>query len=81
MLISDGCFLGNFGLQNEIMLLVQRLWVVPLSIKKRCTVSLFLIFCMCEDEFSIEHEMTEKEKHGLESNENSPEVGGLIHVN
>ncbi|KFQ59896.1 Biorientation of chromosomes in cell division protein 1-like 1, partial [Pelecanus crispus] len=31
------------------------------------------VFFMCEDEFAIEQEMSEKEKHGLESNENSPE--------
>lgn len=36
---------------------------------------------MCEDEFTIEQEVSEKEKHGLESNENSPEVSGLTHVN
>lgn len=36
---------------------------------------------MCEDEFIIEQELSEKEKFGLESNENSPEVSGLIHVN
>lgn len=41
----------------------------------------FFLFGMCEDEFTIEHEMSEKEKHSLESNENSPEVSGLIHVN
>lgn len=36
---------------------------------------------MCEDEFDIEQEMSEKKKRSLESNENSPEVSGLIHVN
>lgn len=36
---------------------------------------------MWEDEFNIEQEMSEKKKHSPESNENSPEVSSLIHVN
>lgn len=35
---------------------------------------LAFFFCMCEDEFISEQETSEKEKHDLESNENSPEV-------
>lgn len=36
---------------------------------------------MREDEFNIEQETSEKKKHSLESNENSPEVSGLTRVN
>ena len=78
-------FLGNFGLQNEIMLLGQRLWLVPCFLSNKTKVYSFSLFgffflYVCQDEFMNEQEMSEK-KHGLESNENSPEVSGLTHVN
>lgn len=75
-------FLGNFGLRNELTFSVWRLWLVlfPLP-NKGIQLPFFFFFCMCEDEFNIEQEIPEKKKHSLESNENSPEVSGLIHDN
>lgn len=45
--------------------------------------SFFFFFpvCLWEDESSIEQEMSEKMKQGLESNENSVEVSGVIRDN
>lgn len=36
---------------------------------------------MYKDGLNFEQEVSEKKKHSPESNENSPEVNGLIHVN
>lgn len=78
-------FLGNFGLKNERTFSVWRLWLLlflsPNKTKIYNFFFLFFFFCMREDEFNIEQETSEKKKHSLESNENSPEVSGLTRVN
>lgn len=72
----------NLGQQNEMMLSVQRLWLVPFSLSNKTKMHSFFFFlsCVCvrEDESSIKQEMSEKMKQSLESNENSVEVSGVI---
>lgn len=58
------------------------LWPVPFTLSNKIKMhSLFFFLCAREDELTTEQEIFEKTKQSLESNENSVEVSGLIHVN
>lgn len=80
-------FIGklNLGQQNEMMLLVQRPWLVPFLSSNKTKMHSFSFFlssvCVREDESSIEQEVSEKMKQSLESNENSVEVSGVTRDN